>query len=255
MKVTAAEPGKVPAEVRKYLKDKGLTPSWDWDDVWQEEHAAAFTAAKAMGQDVLDALRKAVDAAIEGGQPFPEFKKRVRAVLAELGWCGVQDRANPKTGEVERVELGTPRRLKTIDVINARVARARAVGQWERIQRTKDARSWLVYELGASERHRPEHAAWAGKVLKVDDRRGARCSRRTGGAAGAGFGSSLTARPTTWAARARPPAPTLSRLASTPSGPTTPAKRRGGVELALGCARSVGGGARDGSCDTVGRCI
>ena len=167
MKVTAAEPGKVPAAVRKYLKDKGLTPSWDWDEVWQEEHAAAFTAAKAMGQDVLDALRQAVDAAIEGGQPFPEFKKRVRDVLAELGWWGVQDRENPKTGEDERVELGTPRRLKVIYVTNARVARA--VGQWERIQRTKASRPFLIYELGPSERHRPEHAAWAGKVLKVDD--------------------------------------------------------------------------------------
>ncbi len=91
----------------------------------------------------------------------------MRDVLAELGWWGVQDRENPKTGEVERVELGTPRRLKTIYVTNARVARA--VGQWERIQRTKDSRPWLIYELGPSERHRPEHEAWAGKVLKVDD--------------------------------------------------------------------------------------
>lgn len=91
VKVTAAEPGKVPAAVRRYLEDKGLKPSWDWDDVWQEEHAAAFTVAKAMGQDVLETLRQAVDTAIEGGQTFPEFKKRVRDVLAELGlrgWSG-----------------------------------------------------------------------------------------------------------------------------------------------------------------------
>lgn len=134
MKVTATEPGKVPAAVRKYLKDKGFTPSWNWDDVWQEEHAAAFTVAKAMGQDVLEALRQAVDTAIEGGQIFPEFKKRVRDVLAELGWWGVQDRENPKTGEVERVELGR-----------------------------------LIYEIGPSEHHRPEHAAWAGSILAVDD--------------------------------------------------------------------------------------
>lgn len=167
VKVTAAEPGKVPAEVRKYLRAKGLTPSWDWDDVWQEEHAAAFTAAKAMGQDVLAALRQAVDAAIEGGQTFGEFKKRLRDVLAELGWWGVQNRVNPKTGEVERVELGTPRRLKVIYVTNARVARAQ--GQWERIQRTKDSRPYLLYELGPSERHRPEHEAWAGTILPADD--------------------------------------------------------------------------------------
>lgn len=169
MKVYAAEPGKVPRAVKQYLEEKGLTPSWDWDDVWQEEHAAAFTAAKAMGEDVLLALRNAVDTAIESGLPFSEFKKRLRDTLAELGWWGVQDVENPKTGEVERVELGTPRRLKTIYVTNARVARA--VGQWQRIQSTKDARPYLLYELGPSERHRPEHEDWAGTILRVDDDR------------------------------------------------------------------------------------
>lgn len=167
MKIKVAEPGKAPRSVRKYLEDKGLKPSWDWDEVWQEEHAHAFTVAKAMGQDVLAALRSAVDAAIEGGLPFAEFQKRVRDTLAELGWWGVQDRRNPKTGEVETVELGTPRRLKTIYTTNARVARA--VGQWQRIQETKDLRPYLIYELGPSEHHRPEHESWAGTILKVDD--------------------------------------------------------------------------------------
>lgn len=167
MKVKAAEPGKVPRAVRKYLEEKGLKPSWDWDEVWQEEHAHAFTVAKAMAQDVLAALREAVDAAIEGGLPVGEFKKRVRDTLAQLGWWGVQNRKNPKSGEIEKVELGTPRRLKTIYITNARVARA--VGQWQRIQATKDHRPYLIYELGPSEHHRPEHESWAGTILKVDD--------------------------------------------------------------------------------------
>lgn len=167
MKVKAAKPGQVPPEVRRYLEGKGLTPSWDWDDVWQEEHAAAFTAAKAMGEDVLAALRDAVNAAIADGQTFSDFKKRVQDVLATLGWWGVKNVTNPKTGEKERVELGTPRRLKTIYVTNARVARAQ--GQWERIQRTKASHPYLIYELGPSQKHRPEHEAWAGTILRVDD--------------------------------------------------------------------------------------
>lgn len=167
MKVTTAKPGKVPQAVRKYLEEKGLTPSWNWDEVWQEEHAEAFTVAKAMGKDVLEALRQAVDVAIESGLPFAEFKKNLRTTLAELGWWGVKDVENPKTGEVERVELGTPRRLKVIYVTNARVARA--VGQWERIQKTKEDRPFLIYELGPSQQHRAEHEAWAGTILKVDD--------------------------------------------------------------------------------------
>ena len=34
---------------------------------------------------------------------------------------------------------------------------ARAAGQWARIQRTKEARPYLVYELGPAEKHRPLH--------------------------------------------------------------------------------------------------
>lgn len=167
MKVTVSKPGKVPRAVKKYLEDKGLTPSWDWDEVWQEEHAVAFTVAKATGEDVLTSLREAVDRAIEEGQTFETFKKRLKDVLAAKGWWGVQNVENPKTGEVEKVELGTPRRLKTIYVTNARVARA--VGQWQRIQATKESRPFLIYELGPSEHHRPEHEAWAGTIRRVDD--------------------------------------------------------------------------------------
>lgn len=167
MKVKVAKPGQVPRAVRKYLEDKDLKPLWDWDEVWQEEHAHAFTVAKAMAKDVLAALRSAVDTAIEGGLPFAEFKKRIRDTLAELGWWGIRRRKNPQTGKVEHVELGTPRRLKTIYVTNARVARA--VGQWDRIQRTKDSHPFLIYELGPSQKHRPEHEAWAGTILKVGD--------------------------------------------------------------------------------------
>lgn len=99
MKIKAAEPGKVPAEVRRYLEAKGLKPSWDWDDVWQEEHAEAFTAAKAMGQDVLAALREAVDAAIEGGLPFAEFACRTVSQLEIFRWAsggGVREARRPR---------------------------------------------------------------------------------------------------------------------------------------------------------------
>lgn len=167
MKATAASPGKAPAAVRRYLADKGLKPSWDWDEVWQEEHATAFAVAKAMSLNVLATLQDAVTEAIAGGQTFEQFKKRLPDVLAALGWWGEQEQVDPKTGEKKLVELGTPRRLKIIYDTNGRVARA--VGQWDRIQRTKDSRPWLIYELGPSEKHRPEHVAWAGSIRKVDD--------------------------------------------------------------------------------------
>ena len=167
MEVTIRAAGKAPPEVRKYLDGKGLRPSWDWNDVWQSEHAEAFTVAKAMSADVLETLRDAVNKAIAEGQTFREFAKRLPDVLAALGWWGEQTMINPKTGEEKVVELGTPRRLATIYVTNGRVARA--VGQWQRIQATKASRPWLIYELGPSAKHRAEHEAWAGAIRRVDD--------------------------------------------------------------------------------------
>ncbi len=74
---------------------------------------------------------------------------------------------DPVTGEVDLVQLGSPRRLKTI--YNANLAAARAAGQWERIQRTKDMLPYLEYRLGASEHHRKHHADKEGLILPVDD--------------------------------------------------------------------------------------
>lgn len=168
MQVTSGPAGdEPPDEVRAYIEAKGLQPSWDWREVWQEEHGVAFAVAKAMGLDVLETLRAAVADAVAGGLPFRAFRERLEETLEALGWWGVQQRPNPDTGEPEQVELGTPRRLKIIYATNGRVARA--VGQWQRIQRTKVSRPFLIYELGPSQEHRPEHVAWAGTIRRVDD--------------------------------------------------------------------------------------
>ena len=45
---------------------------------------------------------------------------------------------------------------------------ARGAGQWDRIQRTKKLMPYLIYELGPSSDHRPEHEAWAGTCLPVE---------------------------------------------------------------------------------------
>lgn len=64
------------------------------------------------------------------------------------------------------MQLGSPRRLKTIYQSNLRSARA--AGQWQRAQRTKETLPFLLYELGPSENHRDEHVKWAGTLLPVD---------------------------------------------------------------------------------------
>lgn len=167
MRVTAGPAGEPPDSIRAYLERKGLRPSWSWREVWQEEHAVAFAVAKAMGEDLLVELRRAVADAVAGGLPFETFRRKLEPTLGAMGWWGVKEQVNPDTGETERVELGTPRRLRIIYQTNGRVARA--VGQWQRIQRTKASRPFLQYQLGPSVEHRPEHVAWAGTIKSVDD--------------------------------------------------------------------------------------
>ncbi len=53
-----------PEEVTRYFRAKSDRPAFDWRDVASEEHAYAFTVAKATSQDILANIRSAVDDAI-----------------------------------------------------------------------------------------------------------------------------------------------------------------------------------------------
>lgn len=162
----AFRPGP-PPEASAFLKNKGLMPAFSWQDVEPEEHAVAFSVAKAMQVDVLESIRNAVQKALDDGVPFAQFQKELKPQLQKLGWWGEGQVVDPVTGKIRKAQLGSPRRLHTIYRANLRSARA--AGQWERIQRTKRAMPYLLYQLGPSERHRPHHASKVDLVLPVDD--------------------------------------------------------------------------------------
>lgn len=156
-----------PKEALEYFRAKGIKPSFDHTDVWREEHATAFTVAKATKMDVLKDIRAEVDRALAEGRTFRDFAKDLKPTLQKKGWWGVKEMDDPLTGETRLVQLGSARRLKIIYETNMRTARS--AGQWERIQRTKAGLPFLLYQLGPSERHRPEHVAFHGLLLPVDD--------------------------------------------------------------------------------------
>ncbi|MGE4489286.1 MAG: phage minor head protein [Kiritimatiellales bacterium] len=159
--------GPVPKEAVEFFDSKGWKVGFDHRDVWREEHAYAFTAAKAMEVDVLVSIRDAVRQAIAEGQTFEQFQTDLTPTLQKLGWWGRKDEVDPKTGEALPVQLGSARRLRTIYRQNLRTAQA--AGQWARVQRTKTGLPYLRYRIGPSEHHRPEHVAWDGLILSADD--------------------------------------------------------------------------------------
>lgn len=167
MSVTTTSPGPVPKEALDYLRAKGYRVGFDHRDVWQEEHATAWTVAKAMTLDILEAIRAAVDEALASGQSFADFRRDLQPLLERLGWWGRAELRDPLTDEIRDVQLGSPRRLRTIYDVNLRAAHA--AGQWQRIERTRRSHPYLLYQLGPSREHRAEHVSWAGIILPADD--------------------------------------------------------------------------------------
>lgn len=156
-----------PEEAIRHFRAKGYRIAFSWLDTDAATHLRAFTVAKAYPLEILTDIRQAVDAAIADGESFSRFRNRLQDTLVKKGWWGQQIVRDPLTGKDRLVQLGSVRRLKTIFNTNIRTAYAR--GRWERIDRLKDEMPYLRYVSVQDASTRPEHAAWHGTVLPVDD--------------------------------------------------------------------------------------
>ncbi len=146
-------PGPIPKEAINFLESKNLKPAFSFTDVWREEHKHSFTVAKVMEKDILFDVQTSLVGALSKGVPFKAWAKDIRPTLDKSGWSAY---GKGRT---------TPNRLRVIYDTNLRSARA--VGQWDRIERTSTQRPFLRYALGPSERHRPIHASWSGTTLPI----------------------------------------------------------------------------------------
>ena len=161
--------GLPPEDAIAYFAAKGyeLPPTFDWRDMWQEAHTAAFTVAKSAGFDILGDVHSACLAALENGTPYNEFAKQLAPILQEKGWWGKKEMTDPVTGEAKEVQLGSPRRLNIIYDTNLRMAHA--AGAWSRQQRAKEHSPYLRLVTMDDGRVREAHKPWHNVVLPVDD--------------------------------------------------------------------------------------
>lgn len=159
---------KAPPEVTSYLSEKGLRPAFSWQDVWGQEHAYAFTVAKATELELLTSFKTSIGKALAEGQGFETWRDGMLDELRRLGWAGPRTVKDPtgKWGPTE-VDFSNPRRLQTIFWSN--VNTARSAGQWERAQRTKAALPYALYVRTSSTDPRQEHLGWVGTILHLDD--------------------------------------------------------------------------------------
>ena len=155
-----------PLEAIEHFRAKGYHIGFDWRDSMAAHHVGSFTVAKAMRLDILEDIRGAVDEAIAEGLTLRQFQQRLEPTLRRKGWWGQREMVDPVTGERRLVQLGSPRRLRTIFGTNIRMATAH--GRWQRVQRLKEHMPYMRYVAVLDARTRPEHARWHGIVLPVD---------------------------------------------------------------------------------------
>lgn len=158
--------GLPPERAIEYLKSKGYTFSWDWQDTWQEAHAKAFTVAKAMRMDVLQDIRDMVQKSLDEGITFQQFRKELEPKLRAKGWWGRQ-MVGDGAGGAQEVQLGSPYRLETIYRTNLQTAYN--AGRYKEDMENVDNRPFWQYVAVMDSRTRPSHAALNGKVFRYDD--------------------------------------------------------------------------------------
>lgn len=163
LKIGSAEPADAFAA---FAQRSLLAPSFRWEDVYQQEHAAGFAVAGVAQDDVLTLFLDQVHKALAGGGTLGDFAKALKPELVAKGWWGDIEVTNPATGET-RITRFDDARLQLIYDVNLR--QSYAAGRWARIQRTKASKPFVMYRTMQDERVRHSHAQWDGLALPVDD--------------------------------------------------------------------------------------
>jgi SPP1 gp7 family putative phage head morphogenesis protein len=156
-----------PEQAIAYFQSKGYAMAFDWQAVWAQANAWSFTVAKAMQQDVLEAIRDELTLALKNGTTFAAFKKELEPRLRALGWWGRQEVVGPD-GETVSVQLGSVRRLQTIFRNN--IQTAYQVGRWQSFWEGRDVTPYLQYIAVKDGATRASHAALNLRAFKIDDR-------------------------------------------------------------------------------------
>lgn len=151
----------------EHLQSKTLLPSFSHYDVWLYEHAVGFTVAKMMNADLLQTTQSALEHAIQSGESYDKFVKKLKPYLMSQGWWGESVMTDPIDGVAKTVQLGSTRRLRVIFQTN--MATAYAAGQWARVQEDKREFPYLKYIASTAEHKRASHTRFYGKIWTADD--------------------------------------------------------------------------------------
>ncbi|OTG68301.1 phage head morphogenesis protein [Acinetobacter sp. ANC 4470] len=155
-----------PKDAIDYLKNKGFKIGWDWHQTLDDAHSRAFTVAKVAKMDVLQDIRKSLITALEQGQSLEKWQAEITPILQEKGWWGKKTVVNP-AGHEQEVQLGSPRRLRTIYDTNMKSAFS--AGRYKTMLESTETRPYWEYRHVTMVNYRVDHKAWNGRILRADD--------------------------------------------------------------------------------------
>jgi hypothetical protein len=137
-----------------FFRDKLSIPTSHWNDLWQDQHARAFTVAGATREGLLADIRQAVDKAISSGTTLEEFRKDFSSICDRAGW-------SPKGGEAWRARV----------IYETNLSTAYAAGHYKEMTDPDvvDERPYFRYVRSSSEHPRLAHLAWVGITLPWND--------------------------------------------------------------------------------------
>jgi phage gp29-like protein len=144
----------------QFFMRKLNVPTARWNDLWQGEHARAFTVAGAMRDDLLADIRALVDEAINGRITYDEFHDGFLESAARRGWTGW-------TGDESKAR----RAWRTRVVYQTNLSTAHAAGRYAQMTEPETLAQlpYWQYRHNTVNNPRAEHKAWDGLVLRADD--------------------------------------------------------------------------------------
>ncbi|MCL1861796.1 MAG: phage minor head protein [Proteobacteria bacterium] len=156
-----------PEKALAYLAGrKKITPTYNWQDLWHDEHGRQFTVSRLTRLDILKSLQEGITASVNGDLSRRDWLKATKDYLQSEGWWGKKEMVDPATGETVSTTFNASR-LKLIFDTNTR--QAYAAGRWQGIEEAKATHPYIRYITKRDERVRDAHAAWDGLALPVDD--------------------------------------------------------------------------------------
>lgn len=140
------------SEQIEFFRRKLDLPTNNWTDIYTKEHDWAFVVAGANRDDILTAFRQAVDKAIAGGSTIADFRKDFDKIVEATGW-----------------QYNGGRNWRSRVIYETNLRQSYNAGREAQIQLEKKFRPYKRYNHNDSTHPRPQHQAWDGIILPVDD--------------------------------------------------------------------------------------